>query len=232
MSEMNDVNQTGGQEERPVAFCQNCGRPLTVESRRVVGPAVYCEQCLEARLSGAPAGAGAAAGGFPPVYPAVPAGASEVPNPGLAALLGLIPGVGAMYNEQYAKGIVHLVIFAVLVSFTHVFGLFLLFVFGWVAYMAIEAHHTARARRDGTPLPNPFGFNDIGERMGFGRAWPQGAGVGAVVRDAAAAVGRRGGPGESGPRGRRRSPPRRRRASAGCRRSPRSPAWSGRSCPG
>jgi hypothetical protein len=38
--------------------------------------------------------------------------------------------------------------------------------------MVIEAYHTARARRDGTPLPNPFGLNDISERLGFGRAWP------------------------------------------------------------
>jgi hypothetical protein len=94
------------------------------------------------------------------------------PSPGLAALLGLIPGVGAMYNEQYGKGIVHLIVFAVLVSLSHDVGIFGLFVAGWVCYMVIEAYHTARARRDGTPLPNPFGLNDISERMGFGRAWP------------------------------------------------------------
>ena len=40
--------------------------------------------------------------------------------------------------------------------------------------MVIEAHHTARARRDGTPLPNPFGLNDLSERLGFGKAWPSG----------------------------------------------------------
>jgi hypothetical protein len=78
-----------------------------------------------------------------------------------------------MYNGQYAKGIVHLMVFALLVSLTSdVNGVFLLFVFGWVFYMAIEAYHTARARRDGTPLPNPFGLNDLSERLGFGRAWP------------------------------------------------------------
>ncbi len=37
--------------------------------------------------------------------------------------------------------------------------------------MAFEAYHTAVARRDGLPLPNAFGFNDIGERMGFGKSW-------------------------------------------------------------
>ena len=90
-----------------------------------------------------------------------------VPNPMLAGLLGFIPGVGAMYNEQYAKGIVHLIVFAVLVSLTDSHGIFGLFIAGWVFYMVIEAHHTARARRDGIPLPNPFGLNDLGERLGF-----------------------------------------------------------------
>ena len=95
------------------------------------------------------------------------------PVPALAALLGLIPGVGAMYNGQFAKGLAHLAIFAVLVSLAdHVNGIFGLFVAGWVFYQAFEAYHTARARRDGLPLPNAFGLNDIGERLGLGKNWP------------------------------------------------------------
>ena len=54
-----------------------------------------------------------------------------------------------------------------LVSLSHISEVFGLLVSGWICYMAIEAHHTAKARRDGTPLPNPFGLNDIGERLGF-----------------------------------------------------------------
>jgi hypothetical protein len=77
-----------------------------------------------------------------------------------------------MYNGQYAKGIVHLIVFAILVSLSHENGIFGLFVAGWVCYQVIEAHHTAKARRDGTPLPNPFGLNDLSERLGFGKAWP------------------------------------------------------------
>ena len=172
--------------QRPVAFCQHCGKPLDHETKRVVGAAVYCEPCLRrgSRRSlgrSLPAGQG---GGYGRSICSGEQRCGEFrfrqgePNPGLAALLGLIPGVGAMYNEQYAKGIVHLVIFAVLVSFSHVSGIFIIFIFGWLAYMSIEAHHTAKARRDGTPLPNPFGFNDIGERMGFGKAWPGAAGCG------------------------------------------------------
>lgn len=196
MNDMNDYNQTSeanvGAEQKPAAFCQNCGKPLTRDAMRAVGQAIYCEPCLMQRLAGAPPARPTAAPGYGPVQAGsatfgIPISTDE-PNPGLAALLGLIPGVGAMYNEQYAKGLVHLVIFAVLVTFAHVTEIFILFVFGWEFYMAIEAHHTAKARRDGTPLPNPFGFNDIGERMGFGKNWPQATNVAEAARDAANAA--------------------------------------------
>ncbi len=184
------------------AFCQNCGKPLCVECARTVGQAVFCEPCLEIRLAAAnvaAAGAAAPFGSGPTArasssYQAVPgANASYTytgptdgvspttgsvasppgsPNPSIAFLFGFIPGVGAMYNGQYAKGVVHLIIFAVLVSLAGENGIFGLFVAGWLFYQAFEAHHTARARRDGTPLPNHFGLNDIGERLGFGRSWP------------------------------------------------------------
>jgi hypothetical protein len=80
---------------------------------------------------------------------------------------------------------VHLAIFVMLTFFANNFsGLFWIFCWGWIFYMAFEAYHTAVARRDGLPLPNAFGFNDIGERMGFGRTWgttnaarPAGSGV-------------------------------------------------------
>jgi hypothetical protein len=78
-----------------------------------------------------------------------------------------------MYNGQYAKGVAHLVIFAILDSLAHnVNDVFGLLVAGWIFYQAFDAYHTAKARKDGTPLPNPFGLNDIGDRMGFGRNWP------------------------------------------------------------
>jgi hypothetical protein len=197
MNGPNDPIQPDWNTPKPLAFCQNCGKSLDHDSIRKVGPAVYCEPCLAARLAGAPQSPGVgpipgpAAGpnagyrvNFVASVNGQPIGGND-PNPGLAALLGLIPGVGAMYNEQYAKGVAHLLIFAVLVMFSHISGIFGLFVLGWIAFMSIEAHHTAVARRDGTPLPNPFGLNDIGERMGFGKAWPSGPDVAAAARDAA-----------------------------------------------
>jgi hypothetical protein len=65
------------------------------------------------------------------------------------------------------------VIFAVLDSLSsNVNDVFGLLVAGWIFYQVFDAYHTAKARRDGTPLPNPFGLNDIGDRMGFGKNWP------------------------------------------------------------
>jgi TM2 domain-containing membrane protein YozV len=158
-------------ETERLGFCQDCGKPLSQATVRTVGTGVFCEPCLTARV-----GATAPTSGYAtaPPYTAVPpqAAVSGEPSPVMAAVLGFIPGVGAMYNGQFAKGIVHLVIFAVLVSLKdNINDIFGLFVAGWLFYMAFEAYHTAIARRDGLPLPNAFGFNDIGERLGFGKTW-------------------------------------------------------------
>lgn len=177
------------------AFCQNCGKPLCRECMRQVGQAVFCEPCLEAKL-GASAYAGAAAapggsysasgtaGGVNYTYngtipPPLPSGAA---SPTLAALLGTIPGVGAMYNGQFVKALVHLVVFAVLVSLADKASFFAIMIGFWFFYQVIDAYQTAKARRDGDSLPNPFGLNDLDERLGFRKtgnaAAPGVAGVG------------------------------------------------------
>ena len=169
------MNCANHPDRERVAFCQNCGKPLCSECTRTIGTAVFCEPCLAARLAAADTNS---ATGTPYGNVNVPYGAVSpvpvapgAPNPVLAGLLGIIPGVGAMYNGQYAKGVVHLVVFAVLVSLADSNGVFGLFIAGWVFYQIFEAYHTARARRDGTSLPNPFGLNDIGEKLGFGKSW-------------------------------------------------------------
>ena len=162
------MNCANHPNQERVAFCQNCGKPLCRECTRPVGSAVYCEPCLAARLGNTVPGAPAPGFGTPVPPPSMPG----EPSPVLATILGFIPGVGAMYNGQFAKGIVHVLIFVFLVVLaSDVNGIFGLLIAGWEFYMAFEAHHTAKARRDGTPLPNPFGLNDVGERLGFGKAW-------------------------------------------------------------
>ena len=140
------------------AFCQFCGKPLCKECVHNVGGSVFCESCLAERLRAS----GAAAGSMPAAI------FSGTPHPMLGGLLGIIPGVGAMYNGQYAKAIAHVVIFAVLVSLSdHASGVFGILVAAWVVYQVFDAYQTAMARRDGQPLPNPFGLNDIAQRLGI-----------------------------------------------------------------
>jgi hypothetical protein len=129
------------------AFCQNCGKALCSScTRKAAGGQILCEQCLAAWHS------------IPPAYTP---GFGTGPNPATAAVLGLIPGVGAMYNGQFLKGLAHLFIFAVLVSASDHYPIFGFFIAGWVFYQVFEAYHVAKARRDGQPLPDPLGLNEI-----------------------------------------------------------------------
>lgn len=138
-----------------VAYCRTCGKPLCSACSREVNGVVYCEQCLAARLSGA----------APPVAGFVPQGMEPPPgspSPKIAAILGFIPGVGAMYNGEYAKGFVHVLIFATLIWMTQEFnGIFGIFIAAFEIYMPIEAYKTARARQMGLPAPDPFGLNNL-----------------------------------------------------------------------
>ncbi len=136
------------------SFCRNCGKALTDEERAVEGPG-SCVSCAPA-VGPAPAqGSGASTS-----QPLPPPSARSIPNPdvspGLAFLLGLLPGVGAIYNAQYAKGLVHAFIFGLLISLMEgahgaepLLGVLLC---GFFFYMPFEAYHTARKRQLGQPV--------------------------------------------------------------------------------
>jgi hypothetical protein len=174
---MNCVNHP----ETPVSsYCQNCGKALCAECARPVGGFVYCEQCLAAKVGVPGAQPGAP---FPGAVPLTAAG----PNPGLAALLGFIPGVGAMYNGQFVKAMIHVLVFAVLVAMANEHSVFGIFVFAWIVYQVFDANQTAKARRDGMPLPDPFGLNELAARIGT--QYPAaGQPFGGVPRDPAQAT--------------------------------------------
>jgi len=124
------------------AYCRTCGQPLCAACQRPAQGSIFCEQHVPAQQA-APSAA--------PAAQAVVGGAS----PGLAFVLGLIPGVGAIYNGQYAKGLVHVIILGLLISiassggahgFEPLFG-FLIAIF--YIYMPFEAYHTAKRRQMG-----------------------------------------------------------------------------------
>jgi len=138
-----------------VAYCRTCGKPLCSKCARDVRGVVYCEECLASHVAGT----------MPPASSVVPPAGERPPgvgSPALATILGFIPGVGAMYNGEFAKGFVHVLIFATLIWMSdHVNGLFGIAVAAFYVYMPIEAYKTARAREMGLPAPDPLGLNNL-----------------------------------------------------------------------
>ena len=172
------MNCTNHPDAAVAAYCQNCGKALCASCVRSVSGVIYCEQCLAAKLGiggayGAPGSAGYTAnpGAYAAVDPNFAGGVIPPPvtgpNPGTAFALGFIPGVGAMYNGQFVKALVHVLVFVVLIGITHNHGIFGIFIAAWVAYQVFDAHQTAKARRDGLPLPDPFGLNELGTKLGI-----------------------------------------------------------------
>ena len=60
-----------------------------------------------------------------------------------------------------------------------------LFIPAWVVYQIFDAYHTARARREGLPLPDPFGLNELGNRLGVQSPTPAPGAPGAAGNPAA-----------------------------------------------
>lgn len=141
---------TEASEKPVVGYCRSCGKSLTEDTVCQSLGTLYCAEHVPAAAPPPP----------PDPYPspyAIPPNAHIPPeqdvNPGLAFILGIIPGVGAIYNGQYGKGLIHVVIFGLLVSLANSGDQFE-FMFGWLAaafgfYMAFEAYHTAKKRRAG-----------------------------------------------------------------------------------
>jgi len=149
---MDCVNHVG---VNATAYCQNCGKALCTGCvRSAAGGQLLCDPCLMTWQS------------YQQPFVAPP---SSGPNTAAAAILGLIPGVGAMYNGQFFKGFIHVIVFAVLISITSkVNGIFGIFIGAWVIYQSFEAFHTAKALRDGQPVPDPFGLNEVGNWLNMG----------------------------------------------------------------
>ena len=164
-----DVDATG--------YCRNCGKPMCALCVRPVRDVLYCEDCL-ASIVGVPSPKPFQPGDpaqsvAPPVVlpPSAPVGVG--PTPILAFFLGFLPGLGAFYNEQYGKGIIHLSIFL----FLFIIGvdgslgggaeaaLWLCLAGLWV-YMPVDAYRTAKARQVGQTLSDPLESFSRGRPVG------------------------------------------------------------------
>jgi hypothetical protein len=138
-------------------MCSSCVRP--------VRDVLYCEDCLATIMGipGAPpAGVMNAAPTSTSALPPAPVQTSRGNSPGAAFILGFIPGLGAVYNGEYNKALIHIVVFAAMIvglnsdigdSADVVLSLLLA---GFVLYMAFDAHRTARARLAGETSLDPI----------------------------------------------------------------------------
>jgi hypothetical protein len=147
------------QEAPATAFCRSCGRPLCPVCQQTVDGVVYCQDHVPVPVYAAqPVGAAPGAGANPYIQPPPVPIAGVTTSPVLAFILGWIPGVGAIYNGQYLKGLVHAVIFGLLISLVTASEgttgqLFLIMTMvGFVFYMPFEAYHTAKKRQLGMPV--------------------------------------------------------------------------------
>lgn len=149
-----------------VAYCRVCGKALCQECRRVSQGTVFCEEHLPAQEAARPQPAAS----YQP-------GAG---SPGFAFVLGLIPGVGAIYNGQYVKGLIHVVILGTLISIVSADGtgalepLFGMLIAIFCFYMPFEAYHTARKRQRGEAVDEFSSLLPL-------RASPSGFPIGPVV---------------------------------------------------
>jgi Domain of unknown function (DUF5668)/B-box zinc finger len=166
------MNCANHSHQAAVAFCRTCGKPLCQNCTRDVRGVIYCESCVAARMEAPPPPGFAPVQGYMPVqsaYPPVgapPPQSGSGPNPAVAGILaGFFPfGVGAVYCSQYAKGMAHLLIFALLVfgsdhagGLDWLFGLAIAFFY---VYQIIDAVRSARAIQAGQTPPDPMGIDN------------------------------------------------------------------------
>ncbi len=137
-----------------VAFCRTCGRSLCAVCQKPAEGTIFCQDHLPVAAYSAPPPSDPAGNPYFQAGAAAPLPVRT--SPGLAFILGFIPGVGAIYNGQYLKGLVHALVFGLMVTITSntpgpaepLVGILLA---AFVFYMPFEAYHTAKKREMGIP---------------------------------------------------------------------------------
>jgi len=157
------------------AFCRECGKGACEDCVERRDGVPFCRNCAAASLEESPlppqeefvpppSRPAAAATGLLPAPPAANRADADGPHPVLAGLLGFVPGLGAVYNGQYVKGVVHAAIFGMLIAISTsadhaaVPALMVPMVVFFVLYMPIEAVRTAQAIRRGEEVKEMSGI--------------------------------------------------------------------------
>ncbi|MBI3405245.1 MAG: hypothetical protein HY046_07275 [Acidobacteria bacterium] len=129
-------------EVEATGFCRNCGKALCKDCQRDVRGILYCEPCLADRMT-------------------APQAAPTNVSVGAATALGFVPGLGAVYNGEYMKAMIHIAVFATLVTLVSSGGsdlepLFGISIAGFILYMVVDARRTAKAMQAGLVPSGPL----------------------------------------------------------------------------
>jgi hypothetical protein len=113
-------------------FCSACSRPLCGECSHQIKGKFYCQDCL---VRGAEWAAALKDLRMP------------ADSPKRAACCALIPGMGAVYNNEYLKAITFFAVFAALVIMgDRVNGVFGFGAFAFLVFSMFDAYRTAEAK--------------------------------------------------------------------------------------
>lgn len=157
---------------RDVLYCEEClagavglGGPAATAAATATGAPSVVESPYTA--SSPYASASPYATGTPYVPPAIPPAATipvrtkTASSPAIAFVLGLFPGLGAVYNGEYNKALIHIVVFAaMIVGLSSDIGsgadvALALLLAGFVFYMAFDAMRVAKAKQYGEAVADP-----------------------------------------------------------------------------
>ncbi len=130
--------------------CSSCESPLCSACDHRIKGFPYCQDCIVAGIE-------MLRHQHRPGHAQGPGSPREAKSPLVALLLGLIPGLGAAYNGQPVKALVHFIVTAGLWTLLDVFhgGLSVItFLASMVFYFysLYDAHHSARRHRHGADL--------------------------------------------------------------------------------
>ncbi|MEW6457187.1 MAG: DUF5668 domain-containing protein [Acidobacteriota bacterium] len=111
--------------------CVHCGKSLCDECMIEVDGKVYCKECVKDEVKKVT------------TY-------EKKKSPGLAAVLAIVPGLGAIYNGQVLKAVTFILIFGILIGIQGrargveevIFGLLIA---GFYFFMIVDAYNTAKS---------------------------------------------------------------------------------------
>jgi len=145
--------------------CSNCGRALCPACDHRIKGYAYCQDCIVS-------GVGRLSQPLPVQRPSQPQMPLYRARPGRAALFALIPGLGAVYNRQNSKALVHFLSVAGLFECANASNLGIFF-FGGLAfylYSILDAYRTAEAMQMGIDVSEDEARLRTSIRQ-HGRAW-------------------------------------------------------------